>query len=243
MLAPQAWKNSPAGAPVSQGRGAHMNATIKKILETSLCGLVALSVFTALAAVSARAQSRDVHFISARAGVVNYVSGDVKTRRADEKGWQRLTSRDDLQTGDAVRTGADGRVEVLLNPGSYFRAGEAAEFELVDASLDNLRLRLTRGSAVVEAVGYDRLGLDIAIATPQAHVHIIRSGIYRFRVTPEGLTEVAVYKGRVLVGDGEVAGITKSGHVVRIGAGGVEVAKLDKNDRDALDQWSRDRGK
>lgn len=220
-----------------------MNAHMKKLLEASLRGLVALSVFTAFAVTVARAQNREEHFISARAGGVNFVSGDVKARRADEADWQRLTMKEDLKTGDAVRTGADGRVEVLLNPGSYFRAGEASEFEMVDASLDNLRLRLARGSAVVEAVGYDQLGLDIAVATPQAHVHIVRTGVYRFRVTPEGVTEVAVYKGRVRIGEGEAAGVTKGGHVVRIGAGGVETAKLDKHDRDALDQWSRDRGK
>ena len=220
-----------------------MNAHVKKLLEASLRGLVALSIFAAFAVTAARAQNREEHFISARAGGVNFVSGDVKARRADEADWQRLTMKEDLKTGDAVRTGADGRVEVLLNPGSYFRAGEASEFEMVDASLDNLRLRLARGSAVVEAVGYDQLGLDIAVATPQAHVHIVRTGVYRFRVTPEGVTEVAVYKGRVLIGDGEGAGVTKGGHVVRIGAGGVETAKLDKHDRDTLDLWSRDRGK
>src|SRR5947209_11725663 len=173
-----------------------MNANIKKILETSLRGLVAVSILTAFAVASARAQTRDVHFISARAGVVNYVTGDVKTRPADGKEWQRLTSRDDLETGDAVRTGADGRVEVLLNPGSYFRAGAYTEFELVDASLDNLRLRLARGSAVVEATGYDKLGLDIVVATPEARVPIIRAGVYRLSILPSGATQVAGEKGR-----------------------------------------------
>jgi hypothetical protein len=221
-----------------------MNANIKKMRETSLRGLVALSVLTALAAASARAQTRDVHFISARAGVVNYVTGDVKTRRADEKSWQRLTSRDDLQTGDAVRTGADGRVEVLLNPGSYFRAGAYTEFDLVDASLDNLQLKLARGGAVVEATGYDRLGLDIVVATPGARVHIIRTGVYRLSILPSGETEVAVQKGRALVGEGDAAQLVKGGKVARVGTGGgVELAKLDKSSLDALDQWSRDRGK
>ena len=221
-----------------------MNARVKKILETSLRGLVALSVFTAFAVASARAQNREAHFISARAGGVNFVSGDVRARHADEAVWQRLTTKDDLKTGDTVRTGADGRAEVLLNPGSYLRAGESAEFELVDASLDNLRLRLTRGSAVVEAAGYDRLGLDIAVATPQAHVHIIRSGVYRFSVLPSGVTEVAVQKGRALIGEGELAQVVKGGYVARVGAGGVEeVAKLDKNGRDDLDLWSRERGR
>ncbi len=60
-----------------------MNANIKKIVETSLRGLAALSVLIVAAAASARAQTRDTHFISARAGVVNYVVGDVKTRPAD----------------------------------------------------------------------------------------------------------------------------------------------------------------
>src|SRR5438105_2526089 len=174
---------------------------MKNILKASLRSFIALSFVSVLAVAPAHAQNREEHFISARAGGVNFVAGDVRARGEGESDWRRLSVKDDLKGGDAVRTSADGRVEVLLNPGSYFRAGEGAEFELVDASLDDLRLRLTRGSAVVEAVGYDRLGLDIAIATPQAHVHIIRSGIYRFRVTPEGLTEVAVYKGRVLVGD------------------------------------------
>lgn len=221
-----------------------MSANIKKILETSLNGLIALSIFTALAVASAHAQGRDGHFISARAGVVNYVSGDVKTRPADAKQWQRLTSRDDLQTGDAVRTGADARVEVLLNPGSYFRAGAYTEFELTDSSLDNLHLKLSRGSAVVEATGYDKLGLDIVVATPETRVHITRTGVYRLSVKPSGETEVAVEKGRALVGEGETAQLVKGGKVARVGTGGaVELAKLDKDERDALDQWSRDRGK
>jgi hypothetical protein len=219
-----------------------MNAHVKKIFENSLRGLVALSIFTAFAVASARAQNRERHFISASAGVVNFVSGDVTARRAGEADWRRLTTKDDLKTGDTVRTGADGRVEMLLNPGSYFRAGESSAFELVDASLDNLRLRITRGSAVVEAAGYDRLGLDIAVATPQARVHIIRSGVYRFSMLPSGVTEVAVQKGRALIGEGELAQVVKGGHVARVGAGGAEVAKFDKKSRDALDLWSRDRG-
>jgi hypothetical protein len=220
-----------------------MNASVKKIFETSLRSLVALSILTAFAVASARAQNREEHFISARAGGVNFVNGDVRTRREGEADWQRLKTNDDLKSGDAVRTGLDGRVEVLLNPGSYFRAGESTEFELVDASLDNLRLRLARGSAVIEAVGYDKLGLDIAVATPQARVHIVLSGVYRFNVL-SGVTEVAVQKGRAVIGEGAAAQVVKGGYVARVGAGGVEeVAKLDKNGRDALDLWSRERGR
>lgn len=221
-----------------------MNRLTKRILRTSLGCLAALSFLTALAAASARAQGREEHFISARAGGVNFVSGDVRRRSGDEVGWQRLTTKDDLQTGDEVRTGNDGLAEVLLNPGSYFRAGESSQFELVDASLDNLRLRLSRGSAVIEATGYDKLGLNIAVATPQAHARIMRTGVYRFTVLPSGVTEIAVEKGRlVVVQENEQAQVVKGGQVARVRAGTVEVAKLDKSNRDALDLWSRERGK
>lgn len=211
-----------------------------KDTRTTLSRLfVALALICACLATVAQAQNREEHFISARAGGVNFVSGDVSARRAGEKDWRRLSIKDNLKSGDAVR--AVGRVELLLNPGSYLRAGDGAEFELTSASLDDLQLTLTRGGVVVEAMGYDGLDLSIVVATPQARVRIVRSGLYRLNVLPSGVTEVAVQKGRVIIG-GTPETLVKGGKVARIGAGGVEVAKFDKKNRDALDLWSRERG-
>lgn len=194
------------------------------------------------AAIVTSAQDREKHLISARAGGVNFVAGDVTLKHSGGAESRRLSVKDDLEGGDIVRTGADGRIEALLNPGSYFRLGENSEFELVRATLDDLRLKLNGGSAVVEATGYEGLDLAITVNTPQARVQIVRSGIYRFNLLPSGVTEVVVQKGRVIVGEGS-ATIVKGGKVARVGAGGVEVAKLEKKDRDALDLWSRERGK
>src|SRR5690349_13386331 len=116
---------------------------------------------------SADTQTRDARLLSARAGGINLVSGDVKVRRADGQEWQSISVKDDLKTGDVARTGADGRVEVLLNPGSYLRAAASTEFEMTDASLESLRLNVLRGSVLVEATGYDELGLNIQITTPR----------------------------------------------------------------------------
>jgi hypothetical protein len=222
---------------------------MKRILSASLRGLFALGLVSACAATYVRAEGRDEHVVpvrddrvvSARAGAVNFVSGDVRVRRAGETEWRELTMKDELKSGDAVRTGADGRVEMLLNPGSYFRAGEGAEFALADASLDDLRVALSRGSAVVEATGYSDLDISITIATPRTRVRIIRSGVYRVNVLPTGAAEVVVLKGRALVGPGET--VVKGGKVAREAEGVVETAKLDKDNRDALDLWSRERGK
>lgn len=214
---------------------------MKKILNVTTRTLLALS-FVAVCAAFADAQSRDQRFISARAGGINFISGDVSARHEGDSDWNRLSVKDDLKSGDTVRTGTDGRAEVLLNPGSYLRMGEGSQFVMVSTSLDDLQIGLARGSAVIEATGYSDLDLSINVATPQARVKIVRSGVYRLNVLPSGETEVAVLKGRALVGEPN-ATVVKGGGLARVGKGGVELAKFDKNSRDALDLWSRDRGK
>lgn len=213
---------------------------MRMILKASKLSLIALA-FVATFAASARAQIHDDRIVLARAGGVNLVEGDVTTRRAGSKEWQKLSVRDELRSGDAVRTGAGGRVEILLNPGSYFRAGADAEFVLADESLDDLRLALARGSAVVEATGFSDLDLSITIASPRSRAQIIRTGVYRLDVLPSGELQLSVLKGRAVAGTGIL--LVKGGQVARTAASGVEVSKLDKTQRDALDLWSRDRGK
>jgi hypothetical protein len=199
---------------------------------------LALTLAAACAA-PASAQSVDERVISARAGGVNFVSGEVKFRRAGGEAWRQLATTDELGAGDAVRTGADGRAEILLNPGSYLRLGETSEFELTDPSLDSLRLRLSEGSALVEAAGYGDADVAIALDTPRAPVTLVRSGVYRVGVAA-GATEVFVRKGRALVGVGRT--LLKEGMSARVGAAGVaEVAKFDQKGKDALDVWGKSR--
>lgn len=189
------------------------------------------------------AQNREKYLISAKAGGINLVSGNVTVARERNLGLrQALTSTDDLQTGDIVTTGAGGRVEVLLNPGSYMRVDENSEFELTDASLDQLLVKLVKGSAVVEVTGADDVELSLGINTPQAAALIIKGGIYRFNVLPNETTEILVRKGRVLFGKG-LANKIKGGQKVIIGRDGsvLETAKLNKKEQDALDVWSKER--
>jgi uncharacterized membrane protein YgcG len=189
------------------------------------------------------AQNREKYLISAKAGGINLVSGNVTVAREGNMGRQQaLSPTDDLQTGDVVTTGAGGRVEVLLNPGSYMRVDENSEFELTDASLDQLLVKLVKGSAVVEVTGADDVELSLGINTPQADALIIKGGIYRFNVLPNETTEILVRKGRVLLGKGMTNKI-KGGQKVIIGRDGnvLETAKLNKKEQDTLDVWSKER--
>ncbi len=204
--------------------------------------LIFVPVFLLALATLCQAQNREKYVISAKAGGINTVSGQVDVRRQGEKDWQTLTAKDDLASGDVVRTGTGGIVEVLLNPGTYLRLPGNSEFELTDASLDNLKVRLAQGSAILEATGVDGADILITFITPQTRIAVVRKGVYRFNVTPGAQTEVIVRNGRALVGAEELK--LKGGNkaIVRSGATNVEVAKYEKKkEQDQFDLWSKER--
>jgi hypothetical protein len=150
---------------------------------------------------------------------------------------------DDLEAGDRVRTAYDGRVEILLNPGSYLRVGGNSEVELSNNALDNVEVRLLRGTAIVEATGMDGLDLNINISTPHTKLAIVRQGLYRLNVIPGDATELIVRKGRVILSDSHTV---KGGNKVVFSANNVTVAKLTKEEKKAaeneqVDVWSKER--
>jgi hypothetical protein len=186
--------------------------------------------------------TRDRMVISARAGGVNAVTGGATVRTHGNTEWELLTVKEDLETGDSVKTGFDGRVEMLLNPGSYLRLGANSEFELTNNSLDNLEIRLIRGTAIVEATGADDSQLQINISTPHTKLAIVRRGLYRLNVVPGDNTELIVRKGRVML-DRSQTKIT-GGNKVVFSSDTFLVAKLqkaEKNAVDSLDAWSKER--
>lgn len=200
-----------------------------------------LSVVFCSAAV-AQAQGREKYTISATAGGINLISGKVTLQRKGVIHSQPLTAKDDFETGDVIRTGADGRLEVLLNPGSYMRVAEDSEFALTDASLESLRLKLIKGNFIVEAAGAGDTRLLTEIDTPQTKISIIRKGLYRINVAPNNATELLVYKGRAVVGNNSLETVKDGKMVVVTGSGnGPGVAKFDRKQQDAFGFWSRQR--
>ena len=206
--------------------------------NTFLIGVALSMAFGAV--VVAQGQNREKYLISAAAGGINYVSGNVTVVRKTSGRQESLTDTDNLRSGDIVTTGAGGRIEVLLNPGSYMRVAENSEFEMTDSSLDNLMVTLTKGSAVVEATGADGIELAIGLNTPQTTAAIVKGGIYRFNVFPNDSTEILVRRGKVFFGDGLMK-VLKDKEKVSITRGRTEVAKLDQKDLDSLDLWSKTR--
>lgn len=207
-----------------------------------ICALICLTFGVVTASAQGDRETRDRFVISARAGGVNAVTGKIGVHPRGSSVWEPLTIKDNLQGGDVVKTGLDGRVEILLNPGSYMRVAENSEFELTSNSLDNLEVRLIRGTAIVEATGAEDTELLINITTPHAKMAIVRRGLYRVNVVPGDVTEVIVRKGRVLLSDPEAK--IKAGQKLVFSGNSYSVAKLtdaDKKEIDNFDLWSKER--
>lgn len=183
---------------------------------------------------------KDSLVIYAQAGRINHVTGSAHVRRGAEDAGTILTVSDELKAGDIVETGADAQLEVLLNPGSYLRLGGNSEFEMRSTTLDDIRIVLRRGSAVIETGG----GVDdtqrIQIAAGGATAIITKKGVYRINRTPDGAQFLA-NSGQFTLGPQTVK--VKSGNQVTVAGSTVNpVTKFDKNTtRDALDNWSRER--
>jgi FecR protein len=188
------------------------------------------------------AQNREKFVISAKAGGINAITGQADVHARGESDWQQLSITDDLDSGDRVRTANDGRVEILLNPGSYLRVGGDSEVELLNNTLANLEVRLLRGTAIVEATGADGLELNINISTPHTKLAIVRQGLYRLNVIPNDATELIVRKGRVILSDSHTK--VKGGNKVVFSATNVSMAELTKEEKkvqEDVDNWSKQR--
>jgi FecR protein len=218
--------------------------SVRKIINLPTLSILSAFILVCCS-VSIFGQNREKFVISAKAGGINAVTGQAAMHAKGESDWQQLMITDDLQAGDRVRTALDGRVEILLNPGSYLRLGGNSEVELANNSLANLEVRLLRGTAIVEASGgVEQAQMLINISTPHARLAIDRQGLYRLNVVPTEATEVIVRKGRVILGDSNTK--IKSGNKVTFSATAVSVAKLTDEEKRlekevAIEQWSKDR--
>lgn len=177
------------------------------------------------------------YVVSAKAGVVNIVEGEASVIRARPFAMpEMLISGDELQPGDAVRTGENSRAEILLNPGCYLRLGNSSQFIFLFDDFTSNKVKLLSGSAVIEASALDGY---IFVETPKARFEIARTGLYRFNAGAEAKPEILVRKGQALVGDATI----KNGKQATVDGGTAVIAKLSKQEVDALDDWSKTRAK
>ncbi len=215
-----------------------MNRKIYSVLIFGVIGLVMPLLAFAQSERNAAAVS-ELYLISAKAGGVNYIQGKVGVTRNDSRSGY-LVKGDQLEIGEKVSTGSGGRAEILLNPGSFVRLGENTDFEFVSTALDDLKVSLTRGSAVFELIADDEF--FVTIETPKGEFKAVESGIYRVDVLADGIGKIFVYNGKAMVNDSK-ATVVKKSRTATVNGSNVAVEKFDRDDKGALEIWSKDRAK
>ncbi len=203
--------------------------------------LICLTVSAISFAQTAPTSISDMYLISSKAGKVNLIEGTVSVERNNGKS-SGLKQGDNLVVGEKASTGSNGKAEVLLNPGSYLRLGENSEFEFSTNDLDDLQLKLNRGSAIFEIITNTDQGFVVGIQTPQTKTLILESGVYRIDVLADNSTKVSVWKGKAQVGEKQ-SFIVKDGKFAIVKDSQTAIAKFDRDNKDALDTWSKLRAK
>lgn len=167
-------------------------------------------------------------------GSLNSVQGHVSFGGQEAPEWPRGSER--LRPGEAIKT-AHGKAELLLTPGTFLRIGNFSEAEMLSRSLENTRVKMMKGSALVEAeADYKN---DLTIAMDGARTRIEKKGFYGFDA---GTETIGVLNGKaeVYVGDSRFK-LTRN-HQIRVGGPGrPRVRKLDKREfkSTALYRWNR----
>ena len=205
-----------------------------------LVGLMILAALTVSAAIAQdqtlRSVAGDKWVITAKAGGVGHVEGAVAIARKQGRSGILLKG-DNVEVGDRVSTGADGKAEILLNPGSYLRIAENTAFEFKTTALEDLKILVDRGSVILEV--YAGNDFQVTVSTLKEEYSLLQTGVYRIDVAADGNARLEVWKGKAEVDNAFV----KGGKSVSSLDGQVAVAKFDRDERDAFEQWSRDRAK
>lgn len=188
---------------------------------------------TALA-FAASAVAQDV--VSARAGLIQHVEGDVEVDGAAVKMPSRekvFSQLPEVKKGSLLST-AEGRAEILLSPGITLRVGEESTIKMVESKLEDTKVELQKGIAIVEVLEVIKENL-VTIHAGNASIEFRKAGTYKIHAT--GQPELMVYDGQAEVTLAGQAKVVKKGNAVSLE--NVTVArKFDTEKGDALLRWS-----
>jgi hypothetical protein len=177
--------------------------------------------------------------ISARAGLLNHISGCVLLDGKHlEPGRLRLTH---LLSGQSLRT-TDGHAEVMLGPEVFLRLGFESELEMVSTDLAAPQVRLLSGSALIDANGLTARE-PVSILIGHNEVRLVRKGLYRLDIPSDGPEAVTVWNGRAVAVVGSREKTIEDRHTVELGENvkSLIARRVERPRNDALDDWSSER--
>lgn len=168
--------------------------------------------------------------ISVKAGLIHYVEGSASINDKDLV--LKPSQFPDLKNGEVLRT-TEGRVEMLLAPGSILRLPENSAVKMESNALLATRLAMVEGSALIEVTEIDK-NATLEVLMGSEVVTVRKAGLYKFDIDNPS---VKVFKGELAV--------NYNNNLVKVGEGRVMtltgdhlVAKFDKDSGDEFSRWA-----
>jgi hypothetical protein len=167
-------------------------------------------------------------------GTVNYVEGEValEGRSLSEKsvGSAQVEAKQVLDTGQ-------GKAELLLTPGVFFRLGDHSKVRMVSAGLANTKVELVKGVAMLEVAELFKEN-DLSVAVGGRTARIDKTGLYDFNADQPA---VGVLDGKATVFEGDAHVTLKKGHQAVLSGQALKFAGINKKtfENNDLYRWSR----
>jgi len=167
-------------------------------------------------------------------GTINYIEGQVsvdgQTLGDKAAGAAKLTGGQSLAT-------QDGRAEILLTPGIFFRVGNHSEVQMISPDLANTILMLQKGRALVEVADIHPES-NVRINENDASTQLLKPGLYDFDADRH---LVRVFEGEAAIQGNGRRIILKSGREFSLSATGkLKARKFDQKvyQQDDFYRWS-----
>ena len=187
----------------------------------------------------------------AEGGVANFVQGDAIRVRQGKL--SRFVARNFIADGDLVEVRDDSYAELLLNPGTYLRLAPRTRIAFLDLSADNVKLRLIKGSAILETVvseyeftvssqssvrgRFNSSYQGITLMAPDGEFVTTKGGIYRCDIDEDGRSRLKVVKGVAAI----AGNVVSEGMTAPLGDRVPTIAAFDRKQEDSFDSWSHRR--
>lgn len=173
-----------------------------------------------------------------RPGILNSVQGQVTFDGRPAQA--RPLRQEKLRSGQMIRT-RRGKAEMLLTPGSYLRIGRNSEVRMISRSLENTRVKVIKGRALLDAEADYKHSLVIIMDGTTTRIE--KKGIYGFNANQE---IVSVLHGKAAVyEDGSRIVLKKKRQLDITAQQPFEVQKLNKRafKSSALYRWNEVRNR
>ena len=181
------------------------------------------------------------NIVSVRAGFIHHTEGAVFLQ---DKAFQKDPVKPvHVEAGQKLRT-EDGRVEMMLALGTLLRLDENSELEMIAGGLTSASARLISGSAIIDAVRvFDPDSLTLVAR--EATIVFPESGFYRIDARAGEPVLLKVFRGKAEVSADDSRLGVKSKRAATLDQAPREwsVAKFNRKETDALDEWSKTRAK